>query len=173
MACWRDVARTFGLRLSPAPAVTLYCCNYFAVTRERIRRFPLAIWRRAYEKYIVNANCSALSHVDFGKHDIAGTFEHLAHMIWGGHAERMEVTVREGARRKRDGARAAARSVEPAGDFCAGVSGELLAACAEEIEAVSCASRPRLRHVDAAPRPVRPAVLQIASSILILPLPTP
>ena len=94
--CWLRVASWFGhpeaFQGMREPTVTVYCCNYFAVTRENIRRIPWHTWNHVYQALVVNGTCHdvpAYTTViapdrDRGKHEAAGAFEHLAHLIWGG-----------------------------------------------------------------------------------------
>ena len=74
------------LRGLPEPAVSFYCCNYFAVLRENIRHHPLATWRRVYERLVVNNSCLGRDppDLDHGTHEGGGAFEMLAALIWGG-----------------------------------------------------------------------------------------
>ena len=89
--CWRNILDWFGrsevFPKSQTPTVTFYPGNYFAVTREAILRYPHATWHRVYERLIVNNSCTGFgTDPALGKHHAAGAFEHLAHVIWGGHA---------------------------------------------------------------------------------------
>ena len=48
-ACWRSVAGWFGYHWAAdqVPRVSLYCCNYFAVSRANILRVPRQVWAKA------------------------------------------------------------------------------------------------------------------------------
>ena len=90
-ACWRTVAGWWGHEWpeETVPTVSGYCCNYFAASRESIRRTPLETWRKAYEQLIERAECvpgkgPVATRAD-DKWQIAITLEHLAHVMFGGH----------------------------------------------------------------------------------------
>jgi hypothetical protein len=88
--CWRNVVSWFGrpdaFDATSDPTVAYYPGNYFAVLPEGIRRHSLSTWRSVYDRLIVNNTCTAHGvDPDRGKHHTAGAFEHLAHIIWGGH----------------------------------------------------------------------------------------
>ena len=88
--CWEQVARWYGhadaFDSQPEPTVSFYCCNYFAVLPENILRTPFDTWKLVYELLVEHGTCHP-GHVgpdrDLGKHEAAGTFEHLAPLIWG------------------------------------------------------------------------------------------
>lgn len=76
-----ETAAALGLKLR------FICCACFAVTRQRIRQAAShAVWKGIYERAIVKGECvPGRKDLDRGKHELGGAFEHLAHVIWGGH----------------------------------------------------------------------------------------
>jgi hypothetical protein len=89
--CWRTVAGWWGHEWpqETVPTVSGYCCNYFAASRESIRKTPLETWKKAYESLIERAECvpgsgPVATRVD-DKWQIAVTLEHMAHIMFGGH----------------------------------------------------------------------------------------
>ena len=87
--CWRNVASWFGTEWgeNEAPAVSGYCCNYFAASRENIRKTPLEVWQKAYHQLIELADCGGGPVKDRAedKWKIGITLEHMAHVMFGGH----------------------------------------------------------------------------------------
>ena len=89
-ACWEKVAGWFGHAdafdgAAAEPAVSFYCCNYFAVARANVKHHPRATWRWVYERLVVNHSCRGdAPDADRGKHEGGGAFEMLAALIWGG-----------------------------------------------------------------------------------------
>ena len=85
--CWLRVAGWFGV--DPAledreATVSLYCCNYFAVSRKNVLRHARATWEVAYENLVVNGSCTgAWPDRERGLHEGGNALEHLAHLIWG------------------------------------------------------------------------------------------
>lgn len=89
--CWRAVAGWFGhgWAADEVPQVSLYCCNYFAVSKANVRRVPKDVWEKAYDQLIVKGECvegaGPVVTRDDDKWQIAITLEHLAHVIYGGY----------------------------------------------------------------------------------------
>lgn len=92
-ACWSQLAADFGIYLPPGiePAVSFYCCAYFAMTRAQIQRYSHATYRRAYERLVLQPHChdgEAFAGVSVtranDKDTSAGAFEHLQHALLGG-----------------------------------------------------------------------------------------
>ena len=62
----------------------MVCCACFAVKRELLLSTPFEVWNSFYERSIVKGQCvEGQLDIDEGKHETAGTFEHLAHVIFG------------------------------------------------------------------------------------------
>ena len=89
-ACWREVSKHFELNLFEGFAlgsdfqINMVCCACFAVKRELLLSTPFEVWNSFYERSIVKGQCiEGQLDIDEGKHETAGTFEHLAHVIFG------------------------------------------------------------------------------------------
>ena len=89
-ACWREVSKHFELNLFEGFAlgsdfqINMVCCACFAVKRELLLSTPFEVWNSFYEHSIVKGQCiEGQLDIDEGKHETAGTFEHLAHVIFG------------------------------------------------------------------------------------------
>lgn len=89
-ACWREVSKHFELNLFKGFAlgsdfqINMVCCACFAVKRELLLSTPFEVWNSFYERSIVKGQCiEGQLDIDEGKHETAGTFEHLAHVIFG------------------------------------------------------------------------------------------
>ena len=89
-ACWREVSKHFELNLFEGFAlgsdfqINMVCCACFAVKRELLLSTPFEVWTSFYERSIVKGQCiEGQLDIDEGKHETAGTFEHLAHVIFG------------------------------------------------------------------------------------------
>jgi len=89
-ACWREVSKHFKLNLfegSPPGSdfkINMVCCACFAVKRELLLSTPFEVWTSFYERSIVRGQCvEGQLDIDEGKHETAGAFEHLAHVIFG------------------------------------------------------------------------------------------
>ncbi|GAQ82832.1 hypothetical protein KFL_001260020 [Klebsormidium nitens] len=59
--CWRALAAAFDKPLTPQPGqepvVSFVCCQQIAISRDQIRRNPLAAYQRAYQMIGVNERC--------------------------------------------------------------------------------------------------------------------
>lgn len=58
-ACYRHLMEAFGAPDLPEDpdafvVTSLYCCNYFAVSRDMVRRIPFEVWLSTYNDLIVN-----------------------------------------------------------------------------------------------------------------------
>ena len=89
-ACWREVSKHFELNLFEGFAlgsdfqINMVYCACFAVKRELLLSTPFEVWNSFYERSIVKGQCiEGQLDIDEGKHETAGTFEHLAHVIFG------------------------------------------------------------------------------------------
>lgn len=90
--CWRHVASMFDPRLFENHTfgkgtfkINMVCCACFAVHKENILRIPFATWAKLYDDMVVRGSCTGGSRdLALGKHETAGAFEHLAHVIFGG-----------------------------------------------------------------------------------------
>ena len=89
-ACWREVSKHFQLNLFEGFPVgsdfriNMVCCACFAVKKELLLSTPFEVWNSFYEHSIVKGQCiEGQLDIDGGKHETAGTFEHLAHVIFG------------------------------------------------------------------------------------------
>jgi len=89
-ACCREVSKHFELNLFEGFAlgsdfqINMVCCACFAVKRELLLSTPFEVWNSFYERSIVKGQCiEGQLDIDEGKHETAGTFEHLAHVIFG------------------------------------------------------------------------------------------
>ena len=89
-ACWREISKHFELNLFEGFAlgsdfqINMVCCACFAVKRELLLSTPFEVWNSFYERSIVKGQCiEGQLDIDEGKHETAGTFEHLAHVIFG------------------------------------------------------------------------------------------
>ena len=92
-ACWHALASDFDVQISKVvyPVVSFYCCSYFAISDVQIRKHPLAVYVKAYERLVTSTRCTneplwnghnAIS--DNDKDTGAGAFEHLQHALLGG-----------------------------------------------------------------------------------------
>ena len=93
-ACWSAIARDFNLSL-PAdrdPVVSFYCCAYFAISKEFIRRHSRTSYLAAYDRTVNAERCTleptwqgrTISNFGNDKDTSAGAFEHLQHALLGG-----------------------------------------------------------------------------------------
>jgi len=92
-ACWQNLAAAFGVRLPSVPVVSFYCCAYFAMTKNAIRRHPLSLYIAAYKLLVLQPHCATewqgspltfLRGYSDDKHANAGAFEHLQQHLIGG-----------------------------------------------------------------------------------------
>ena len=99
--CYKHIMKNFGApdivqnsEEPDAPIVTsLYCCNYFAVSRDLIRRIPFETWRSTYEDFAVKGKCTP----DLGDPNGWGdkwinaiALEHMSAVMFGGKPANMQ-----------------------------------------------------------------------------------
>ena len=91
-----SVAGWFGYQFreeGEKPAVSTYCCNHFAVSRDMIRRHPKDVWQHAYHELVEKGQCfegQGEAHPDEHKWVNAITMEHLSHIVFGGKTQHIK-----------------------------------------------------------------------------------
>jgi hypothetical protein len=88
--CWNHMASELvpDHEDKPMMSVSLYCCNYFAASRDQIRRLSLATWQKLYDQFVVAGECVPGDGKPRDelrdKFDLGISLEHVAHVMFGG-----------------------------------------------------------------------------------------